>query len=301
MNDIDLLVRDADLEEAEGILAALGYEVAHDQKTKDELRRTHHHWVFRQTQQIGGGIPLELHWNLHPSEWPFRIDPESLWQRAVPCRIAGVAALGLAPEDLILHLSTHASRHRFNAGLIALCDIAAAIAYYGDRIDWAQLEKRAAEWRAGAQAYVSIQLAVELLAARVPSATLSNLAKQGCDNDLLRLARERLLEEKGPIREAADLLLRWRRRGRTGGGEAVRRAFLPDAVTHGRTNLDFRYPFHLKSLLARYASAIWVFARHAKAVGALAEREAAKTRLDAWCSPKSNTSEAEERRRLPSD
>ena len=149
-----------------------------------------------------------------------------------------------------------------------------------------------------------LKLANDLFDVAVPHATFERLGRFASGDevaDLTRLARERILEEKGPIRAAADLFLRWRRRGRSGGGEAVRRAFLPDAVTHGQTNLDFHYALHLKSLLRRYASAIWVFARHANAVGELAEREAAKTRLDAWCSPKSNASEAAELRPLQSD
>src|SRR4030095_1722650 len=96
-------------------------------------------------------IPAELHWRLDPPGFPFRVDVEALWRRAVPTRVADVDVLGLAPEDLILHLCTHVCRHRFRSGLIALCDIAAVTAYYGDRIDWPRLEARAAAWGGGPQ------------------------------------------------------------------------------------------------------------------------------------------------------
>jgi hypothetical protein len=292
MNDIDLLIREEDLEEAEDRLGRLGYEAAHDPETKDVLRRRHHHWVFRNAAPVLSGIPLELHWRLDPPGSPFRVDTAALWQRAVPARIAGVDALGLSPEDLLLHLCTHAARHRFNGGLIPLCDIAAVTTRYGDRIDWAQLGTRAAEWGAAPYVAVALNLASELVGAAVPASIPAELRGSQGDSDLLDLARERVLEEKGTLRMAAELRLRWRGSGAKERIEALRRIFWPKTVT-GNGSAKPPSPVSLGTRLGRYFPLTWALLRHPRAVAAVARREARKSRLDSWCSGRSEGSGAD--------
>src|SRR5262245_26962197 len=139
MNDIDLLVREGDLDRAEAELKKIGYLAAHDEATKRDLRGRHHHWVFRSTDPRLGDIPLELHWYLEPPGRPVRVPVDDLWRRSVACRIAGVPTRTLAPEDLLLHLCLHICRHRFGGGLRCLCDLAAAIQRFRDEIDWFRL------------------------------------------------------------------------------------------------------------------------------------------------------------------
>jgi hypothetical protein len=292
MSDIDLLIGGEDLEEAEDRLRRLGYEVAHDPKTKDALRRRHHHWVFRHTGPKLGGIPLELHWLLDPPGSPFRVDTAALLQRAVPARIAGVDALGLSPEDLLLHLCTHAARHRFNGGLIPLCDIAAAITYYGDRIDWAQLGARAAEWCAAPYVAVALHLASELVGAAVPASIPAELRCSPADSDLLDLARERVLEEKGTLRAAAELRLRWRGSRAKERTEVLRRILWPKDVTaNGSPKPRLSAP--LPTRLGHYVRLTWTLLRHPRAVAAVARREARKSRLDSWCLGRSEGASAD--------
>ncbi len=86
MADIDLLIREEDLEEAERRLRSIGYEAAHDPQTKEELRRRHHHWVFRSARPGAGDIPIELHWNLDPPGRPAAWDIPALFERAEAAR-----------------------------------------------------------------------------------------------------------------------------------------------------------------------------------------------------------------------
>src|SRR5262249_53134843 len=223
MNDVDLMVREEDLEGARGTLQSLGYDASVGEEGQKKLRKNHHHWVFHPRNCGGSGIPVELHWNLHPPSWPFHVELKGLWRRASAIRVAGVEALGLGPEDLLLYACTHASRHRFNGGLISLCDIAATVAHYGDRIAWSQFQARAAEWNADSDAFVTLALAAELLAVPVPPSTLAAIRRYEEDDSLLELARERILEEKGPVRAAADLRLRCIRRGSRATFEALRK------------------------------------------------------------------------------
>jgi hypothetical protein len=280
MNDIDLLIREEDLDRAQRGLGGIGYELIHDAETKADLLRRHHHWVFR--NPAIGAIPLEPHWRLDPPGSPFRVETAGLWQRAVPTRIAGVDALSLSPEDLLLHLTTHAVRHRFNGGLLFLVDIAAVIARYESLIDWGRLKTRAAEWNAQPHVSVTLRLAVELLGAAVPASTLESLTRVSPDGELYDLVRERLLEEKGRLRMAAELRLRWRRSGFREKTDVLRRVVWPKATME---NGSAKAPptIRVAERLGRYVPLTWTLLRHPRAVTAIVRREARKARLDSWC------------------
>jgi hypothetical protein len=229
---------------------------------------------------------------LDPPDSLFRVDTAALWQRAVPARIAGVDALRLSPEDLLLQLCTHAARHRFNGGLIPLCDIAAVTKYYVDRIDWARLGTRAAEWGAAPYVAVALHLASELVGAAIPVSIPAELRASQGDSDLLDLARERVLEEKGTLRMAAELRLRWRGSGAKERVEALRRLLWPKTVT-GNGSAKPPSPVPLRTRLGRYFPLTWTLLRHPRTVAAVARREARKARLDSWCSGRSEGSGAD--------
>jgi hypothetical protein len=280
MVDIDLLIREEDLEEAERRLGSIGFEAAHDPRTKEELRRRHHHWVFRRARTGASDIPIELHWNLDPPGRPAVWDIPALFERAEAASIAGVNALVLGPEDFLLHLCVHLCRHRFNGGVIALCDIAAKISDESGRLDWNRFERLAAAAHASWYASVPLHLASELMGANVPAPVLASLRASEADDGVLDLARERILEEKGDIRGAAELLLRWRRRS-----PRARAAEIGRAVSTGDSN-----SFSLTRLAGRlhhYAPWFWALARHPGRVSRTAGREAGKTELDTWCASES--------------
>jgi len=290
MADIDLLIREEDLEKAECQLRDIGYEVAHDPQTKTELRTRHHHWVFRSARPVAGGIPIELHWSLDPRGQPAGWDVRALFERATAASLAGADALILEPEDLILHLCRHLCRHRFNGGVIALCDIAAAISHYDGGVDWSRVQARAAEFGASEYAFVPLHLAADLMGAGVPASALAGLRRSGGDDRTLELARERILEEKGDVRGAAELWLRWRRRGLGRRAAAVQRALLPGTVGKRRRALPTAtgprplYLAHLADLFRCYGPWLWALARHPRLVSAVVEREERKSQLDSWCS-----------------
>ena len=176
MNDIDILVPADRLEAARDALLGIGYEPEHDRDTREELKATHHHWVFASREASGAGIPLEVHWDLHPPWAPFRFDLAGVWARSVAFEIAGTRARVLGREDLLWHLITHAARHRFNLGAITLCDLAAVILRYGETgMNWEAFALQAAESHSAAWAAAALDLAAELLGVPVPDEALRSL------------------------------------------------------------------------------------------------------------------------------
>jgi hypothetical protein len=171
MSDIDLLVRQEDLEAAAQTLTDLGYQTSKEFWLDFELQVGQHLPPFMKT----GAPPIEVHWRLLEPDLPFEIDQAGLWKRACPVKIAGQPALGLYPEDLLLHLCLHATIHRFQNGLRATYDIAATIMRFRESLDWNVLVWRARDWRAERALFLWLWLAADLFGAAVPAGVLQEL------------------------------------------------------------------------------------------------------------------------------
>ncbi len=118
--DLDLLVREADLSRARGVLHALGYHGLSPLFLGAER-------TFRFTHAIDyarDGLKLDLHWVLvrHPS---FRLDYGRIFAEAEPLEISGltVQVLGRDAELTFMLLSLFADLQRHRARLRAFVDL----------------------------------------------------------------------------------------------------------------------------------------------------------------------------------
>jgi hypothetical protein len=109
-----------------------------------------------------------------------------VWERTQPVRIADVKALALSPEDLLLHLCVHTAYHGYAWGLKPLCDVAAVLAHYGDRIDWEVLLRHVEDSGIDPGACWALPLARRMLAADVPARALTRLGLSDLDPPFLR-------------------------------------------------------------------------------------------------------------------
>jgi len=114
MCDLDLLVRRDDLARARDVLAGMGYAPQYFGVEQVDYAQHHHLRPMARPD----GIRVEIHWTIARPVGPAEVDLEGIWERAQPAKIAGVQALVLSPEDLILHLCLHTSfTHKFRVGL----------------------------------------------------------------------------------------------------------------------------------------------------------------------------------------
>jgi putative nucleotidyltransferase-like protein len=188
MRDVDLLVRKSDLGLAEATLFDLGYS-RHPEKDADYSRCQHLQPVVRP-----GGLPIEIHWTIVSPTEPIDIDLDGLWERAHLVRIADVDVKVLSPEDLLLHLCVHtAFQHQFELGLRACWDILEVSRFFGDRIDWGQLESRARQWGVEKYVYLTLRLATELVGAVIPGWVLTALEPVGFESELMAVAKKEVL------------------------------------------------------------------------------------------------------------
>ncbi len=167
--DIDILVREDDLQKAKRIIVAGGYTL--DESISSEVFNEKYGCDLHYVKDI----IIEIHWDIirrkiYNLYTDIKID--ELWKNARPAKIANTDALVLAPEDMLLHLCVHLSKHGYNR-LIWLCDISEVIGHYD--INWEHVLKNANKYRVKAYMYYSLQFASRLLGADVPGYILQEL------------------------------------------------------------------------------------------------------------------------------
>jgi Uncharacterised nucleotidyltransferase len=285
MSDIDLLVRKIDLAQVETKLLDLGYRL--DASTKEHRRKHDYHFVFAKS----GDIKIEIHWHLQRPVAPFRIDIDGLWERAQRTTLAGVDALALSPEDLLLHLCQHIHKHKLIGGIRPLCDVAHVVEYYNNTIDWTEVRIRSCQWRVAPYIYLVLSLAKELLDARIPRSFLHTYEPAGFDRALLDDAKARFLEFPEPSPISSNLVqLCWEGHRFKDRVTALRTALAPKVVaqSYGLPQdsnwLPLYYPRRIRYLLTRYGRLVWQFAKGDQSTGLAMKRQERQVRLTKWLS-----------------
>ena len=176
--DLDILVPRAHLERAATLLQASGYSPLYEltpQATHALLRSgAHYHLVFRAAHTV------ELHWRTdadHPVE---REEPD-WWDALRREPFLQGTVRGFTPNDLVLVLCLHGSKHRWEA-LGWLVDVAELLRSHA--IDAEALCERARAVGGERRLYLGLRLARDLLQAPIPDAL-----RAGCERaDVIRLA-----------------------------------------------------------------------------------------------------------------
>jgi hypothetical protein len=261
MIDLDLLIQPADLTRAAGVLTQDGFSAAARVPGTAETEALH------LPPFVKAGMPgVELHHRLMLTD--SRELLQEIWDRAVTAPIAGLEAETLSPEDLLLHLSVHASSsHGFGLGLRPLCDIAETIRHFGSALDWDVVVERARRWRWQRGAALSMRTAKDLLGAAVPDGALHRLWPQGFDAALVDAARGLALGSPDMHRVVNNPAVgtMWMAPTRWGRArQMVRQLLLPRTVIAARygvspasPRLPFYYAARLRYLLARHGSMAW--------------------------------------------
>lgn len=149
MTDVDILVREEDIERCRRILNSRNFV-----RCADERRRKAIHDNYLQAGPHGE-ISIELHHHLTNPLYGARFDLECLW---------GETYLPL--EYNLVYLSWHAVRHSF-LKLIWLCDCAALIKKYHADVNWEEVARKSVLFNAGKQVRLCLHLVGALLSGRV--------------------------------------------------------------------------------------------------------------------------------------
>lgn len=268
MNDLDILVHRSDLAQVAKTMTTLGYTPLHSFSIEPELCwemkwGLHHLPRFMKPNAAG----VDVHLNITPPDMGYSIVADELWERAQPATIAGADVLGLAPEDLLLHLAMHtAYQHNFAMGLRPSCDIAAVVRRYEESIRWEHVQQRAERWGWRRGAHLAFRLAQELVGAAVPDEVLRELRPAGFDEALLAAARAQAFAKAAVTTGIPPGLaqLRGANSFRDKAMELLRSVFLSPQVLSrvygvppGSPRIYLYYPVRLKDALMRRSRAMW--------------------------------------------
>lgn len=166
-SDLDLLVPQEKGLEALEILQGMGFSSS-DLTMSDFVKANS--LVVHYTPMIKNGVSVEIHIRLHSEAERYQVDLPGIWKRAIPIQMHGVTALGLCPEDLLLHLCFHLDKH-FRSGefqFTCLYDIVNMLNHKGDVIDWTLFEQTCLQAKAESVTFKYLLLSSKYLNGKIP-------------------------------------------------------------------------------------------------------------------------------------
>jgi hypothetical protein len=168
--DLDILIHKKDLVRAQELLVSQGYQLKLTEAEEAAFFHSHFHFNFVRTD---GRAIVELHWALTGKHWPFPFDFERLQACLIPVLCGGATICSLSPEDLLLFLCVHGSRHQWER-LMWLCDIAELIRAH-PQMEWQRLLEQAKTTGSKRMLLLSLFLANNLLGADLPDSVWQNI------------------------------------------------------------------------------------------------------------------------------
>jgi len=189
--DLDILVREKDFYTAKALFLSKGFQPWKSLTPVEEarhFRREHAYTLVRSHD----GMRLDLHWRMTQERYAFGLDIESLWGQLRRIPFCGREVLGLSPEDLLVILCLHGSKHCWER-LGWVCDIAEVVRA-SPNLNWEKiLAKNAANDISGA-VLLGLDLARNLLDARLPAPVLAAIDADRRIRRVSRLIQRRLFD-----------------------------------------------------------------------------------------------------------
>ncbi|MEO3691712.1 nucleotidyltransferase domain-containing protein [Roseateles paludis] len=174
-SDIDLMVAEGSLEQAESALLGGGWI---SQERDAYNQRYYRQWMHEipPLEHVQRGTVLDLHHTISPPTSRFKVDGRSLLARARPLGDSGFHVL--APEDMVLHSAVHLYQEgEFDHGMRDLLDLHELLLDFGrDPSFWPTLVARAEELSLGEPLSVLLTQRQQLLGI-VPPADLTEPLK----------------------------------------------------------------------------------------------------------------------------
>ena len=184
-SDLDLIVPEPDVCEAERVLTACGYKATFpDKDYRLAFLRYHGQYAFHNPRT---GLRVDLHWRFCRTGVAFALQPAEIWPRLANVSLADRSVPTLAKDDLALFLAAHGTKEGWKR-LAWVCDFAELLRAYQD-INWLQIHERAQRARSSRALLLAILLASDVLDAPAPL-TLVNEARK---NAIVRSLAEKAI------------------------------------------------------------------------------------------------------------
>jgi len=182
--DLDILVHKKDVIRARDTLISQGYRPEFQLTGAQEaayLRSQSEYKVMHDE----GLVIVEIHWRITERYFSFPLDPDQLWERLEPVSLAGREVRTFSPEDLLLILCAHGTKHLWER-LGWICDVAKLLCAH-QAMDWQRVMEQACALGGERMLFLGLFLANDLLGAPFPEEVLQ---KVQADPAVVSLARQ---------------------------------------------------------------------------------------------------------------
>ncbi len=205
--DLDVLVKEKDFPAAKHLFLAQGYQPWRELTAIEETRHFRSNHAFTLVRSVDG-LWLDLHWRITQERYAFALDVESLWNRLTRTSFCGRDVLSLSPEDSLLVLCIHGSKHCWER-LAWICDVAELIRANAG-LNWKEIMSRAEALKIEKAVILGLKLATEVVGARVPVDVLAEIREHRNVRLVTRMVRKRLFARANrPIGLVERTLLFW--------------------------------------------------------------------------------------------
>mgnify|MGYP003575257843 CR=1 FL=1 len=163
--DLDILVRKRDILKAKDLLLANGFRLWRQMTAEEQQSHlaSKHAFVLIPASEM---YSVDLHWAMTRRHHSYSLDDEELWNQAESISFAGRNTLTFKPEQMILILATHGSKHSWRQ-LGWICDVAQLIRSRPE-LDWQRVIREAENARCLRELFLALHLAKNLAGATLP-------------------------------------------------------------------------------------------------------------------------------------
>ncbi|MFC6875361.1 nucleotidyltransferase domain-containing protein [Halobellus marinus] len=167
-HDLDVLVHRQDIPAAVDLLEARGYEWVRNAPRLDDsplLGGPYTMPLVCEYKLERADLKVEVRWRVGQSQLPFGLGFETMWDRHDTVSVAGVDLPALDPEDRLLMLAYHGTKHRWHL-LKWISDF--AVSLEGTDIEWSRLFTRARTYGVERKLLIGTALVSSILDYTVP-------------------------------------------------------------------------------------------------------------------------------------
>lgn len=178
--DVDLIIEREAVARARKVLLAAGYEdgMAMVGRSDDP------DGPFQIYVRKDRSVTVDLQWVMADGPFSFRLDQDRFWRRSRMVNLPGSVVPGLSPEDLLIILCVHGSKHAWER-LKWVCDVAELVRAHPG-LNWSYVWDAALEMRCRRLLLMGLALAQRLFNVTLPDSCHQRVA---ADADVPQLAR----------------------------------------------------------------------------------------------------------------
>jgi hypothetical protein len=179
--DIDLLIKQEDSVQVKELLLAQNY------KPRSELQPWGEDFASQDDK-----VHIDIHWQLAPSCFPYRLDFSDIWQRCQTISILNQKVITLSPEDLLLILCLQIVKdaHYRQEKLKQVCDIAELVRT--SSLNWELVIQQSQNLSSERLLLFGLALAQQLLQVEIPLEIKQKIASDRIVNRYLSHVTEQL-------------------------------------------------------------------------------------------------------------